>query len=448
MNPPGTARLPTEREAYPVAPLVIIGASARAVAQSAARCGWSVHAADLFGDLDLVAAARETVAVGIRSDPPASTAYPWSLRDAAARFPAGAAWCYTGALENHPDLIAAIAATRPLAGCPADAVRRLRAPRTVAAAAAAAGLASPECFASPAGLPRDGTFLVKPVASAGGRGIRPWTSQAAVTAADSSAATGGPARLWQRFVAGAPWSATFLFQSGEARLVGVARQLVGAGWCRAAPFAWCGAVVAPAPLAAAVARLGDPLAALSGGVGLVGVDVVVDDAGRVHVIEVNPRPTASMELFERAFDWSLACAHLAACGIPSPRPPVPRPAAAAAAVWSKAVLFARRDVCVDEDMVAGLRQASDGWTAADGGWPSLADLPRPGPPLAAGAAVLTVFARGPAPAESLVALRCRVTAVEALLERTPEPMLRAAPPGITPPSAAASSAPPPPRRSA
>ena len=136
MNPPGTARLPAEREAYPVAPLVIIGASARAVAQSAARCGWSVHAADLFGDLDLAAAARETVAVGIRSDPPASTAYPWSLRDAAARFPAGAAWCYTGALENHPDLIAAIAATRPLAGCPADAVRRLRDPRTVAAAAA------------------------------------------------------------------------------------------------------------------------------------------------------------------------------------------------------------------------------------------------------------------------------------------------------------------------
>jgi len=411
------------------APLVLLGASVRALGQSAACCGWQVHAADLFADVDLVEVAREAIAVGaaggVAVGPVAAAAYPWSLRAAAGRFPPGAAWCYTGALENHPDLIAAIAATRPLAGNPADAVRRLRDRRTVAAAAAAAGLAVPDTFDDPTGLPGDGTFLVKPVAGAGGRGIRPWTGAARAEEASPPAAVRAERmpRQWQRRVAGAPWSATFVFGGGGPRFVGVARQLVGTAWCHAAPFAWCGAVAAsarlPPPFAATVARLGPPLAAESGGVGLVGVDLIVDDAGRVHVIEVNPRPTASMELFERTGDLALAADHLAACGFASPRPHRPCAAADAGATWSKAVLFARQDTPLGEDMIGALRAAGAAWTAADGGWPALADLPRPAQVLAAGGPVLTVFARGPAAAESLAALRGRIAAVERLLRRFP-----------------------------
>ena len=175
----------------------------------------------------------------------------------------------------------------------------------------------------------------------------------------------------------------------------------------------------PPPFAATVARLGPPLAAESGGVGLVGVDLIVDDAGRVHVIEVNPRPTASMELFERTGDLALAADHLAACGFASPRPHRPCAAADAGATWSKAVLFARHDTPLGEDMIGALRAAGAAWTAADGGWPALADLPRPAQVLAAGGPVLTVFARGPAAAESLAALRGRIAAVERLLRRFP-----------------------------
>jgi len=411
------------------APLVLLGASVRAFAQSAVRCGWAVHAADLFADLDLVAVAREAVAVGdaVAGD---AAAYPWSLRAAAARFPPCAAWCYTGALENHPELIAAIAATRPLAGNPPAAVRRLRDRHVVAAAARAAGLAAAETFDDPAGLPVDGTFLVKPVAGAGGRGIRPWTARAAARHALESAAPHGARgpRQWQRLVAGAPWSATFVLGVGGPRCVGVARQLVGAAWCRAAPFAWCGAVAAPARLApafaAAVARLGPPLATGSGGAGLVGVDLIVDDAGRVHVIEVNPRPTASMELFERTGELAVAADHLAACGIASPvfRPP----AAPTDAVWSKAVLFARPGTRIDAPTIEALRRESRAWTDADGGWPALADVPRPGQSLPGGAPVLTAFARGPAPAESLAALRSRIAVVDALLR--PDPACAAAVP--------------------
>jgi hypothetical protein len=101
--------------------------------------------------------------------------YPWGLLAAAEGFPLSTAWCYTGAVENHPDLIDAIARVHPLAGNPGDVVRRLRDPVHLAAAARAAGLSFPKTISSPDRIPLDGTWLVKPLASAGGRGIRRWT---------------------------------------------------------------------------------------------------------------------------------------------------------------------------------------------------------------------------------------------------------------------------------
>ena len=81
---------PCPRSAGP--PLIIVGASARAFAQSARRAGLAVHAADLFADSDLCAVAASVARV------PAER-YPDGLLDLVAPFPAGP-WCYTGALEN------------------------------------------------------------------------------------------------------------------------------------------------------------------------------------------------------------------------------------------------------------------------------------------------------------------------------------------------------------
>ena len=44
--------------------IVILGASVRGLAESASRAGWTVHAADLFCDLDLLLATRTAVRVG------------------------------------------------------------------------------------------------------------------------------------------------------------------------------------------------------------------------------------------------------------------------------------------------------------------------------------------------------------------------------------------------
>lgn len=399
--------------------LVVLGASARAFAVSASDAGFAVCAADLFADLDLAATA--TTCIGVASPPGAASAtpYPWSLGVAARGMPAGAPYVYTGGLENHPRLLATIAAERPLAGNGPGPLRVLRDWRLVAEVSRRAGAMFPETFVDPAGLPTDGTFIVKPAAGAGGRGMFPWTAATARRAGQDPRSP----RLWQRMVAGASWSATALMQAGRGRLVGVARQLVGERWCHAAPFAWCGAVTGPARLGPslppatldALERIAGELAAMSAGVGLVGIDLVVDAAGRPHVLEVNPRPTASMELFERRGILRLAADHLAACGVPLPKVSESAAACPADVPWAKGVLFARRAITVDEALLARLLDHTAAWTAADRGWPAIADIPRPGQTLSPGGPVVSVFARGPAPAEAVAAVRDRVAMVGRLV---------------------------------
>ena len=402
-------------------PLVILGASVRALAESAQRAGWAVHAADLFGDLDLAAAAREVVAVGAEN---AASGYPESLRTAAEGFPTTAPWCYTGAIENYPDLIDAIAATRPLAGNSGQIVKNLRDPAKLAAA----GLAIPETRAAADGVPVDGTFLVKPLASGGGRGIHRWTPEVRARYTSLHEEGSPPRHVWQRLVAGTPASACYCVSAAGAELVGTSSQLIGEPWCHAGDFSWCGAV-AELPLESTgfhdrhvqLERLGRILADQFHPIGLIGVDLVIDTSGHLHVIEVNPRPTASMELFERMGRVSIAGRHLEACGyVADADPPrahaVPRVLPRALpGVWAKAVLFMERATPVSDQLVDALISTATAWTQADGGWPALADIPRPGQTIAAGAPVVTIFAAAPTTDDALNRLRDRVARIDALL---------------------------------
>ena len=410
----------------PDRPLVILGASVRALAVSAHRAGWAVHAADLFCDLDVLAISTKAVSVADDHGDDEG-GYPWSLRAAAASFPPTVAWCYTGALENHPDLVDAIASTRSLAGNPGAVLRKLRDPLQAAAAAAAAGLAFPETHLTPVGRPLDGSFLIKPLAGAGGRGIHRWTPEVASDHRRRHAHGLPSTHAWQRFETGVALSAAYCLTHGTARLLGLSRQLIGEPWCHAGRFAWCGAVtLGPRPaspeydrLTTGLQRFGDVLSSQFHAVGLVGVDLVVDAAGRLVVIEINPRPTASMELFERSGVCSIADSHLSAFGFSSStgllasQPPTP-----AAPVWAKAVLFAEQATPVSPPLIDAMLLEAKAWTEADGGWPALADIPRPGQTLPAGGPAVTLFAAGRTADDANAELRGRVARVDALLAAT------------------------------
>jgi predicted ATP-grasp superfamily ATP-dependent carboligase len=382
--------------------LVVIGASCRAFAASAARAGWRVYAADLFGDLDL----REAV-TGMACVRQHAAGYPAGLVDIVRGFPPGPC-CFVGALENHPDVLRAIARDRTLLGSPPEAIAAVRDPESLREIVRAAGLSSPDCRREPSGLPVDGSYLRKPLAGAGGRGIVPW---AAGVAAPSTTAS-----YWQRRIDGASWSAACLVAADGGRLLGASRQLTGAAWCHARPFAYCGSIGVPlAAMPAWLRRQFESLAPALAGCGLrgaVGVDCMVDAAGTVWVIEVNPRPTASLELIERATGLSIAAAHIAACGGPLPAGG-PALAPADGLRHAKAVVHAPRHLPIDEPIVDGLSALQRRWSSSPG-TPGIADIPRPEGSVSVGGPLCTVFAAAASEAAAIATLRARVAAVLAV----------------------------------
>ena len=87
-----------------------------------------------------------------------------------------AAWMYAGGLENEPDLIERLAAVRPLLGNRGEVLRRVRDPWALRRVVLSSGFSLPEIRRSPAGLPSDGSWVVKQFRSCGGQGVSVYDS--------------------------------------------------------------------------------------------------------------------------------------------------------------------------------------------------------------------------------------------------------------------------------
>ena len=171
----------------------------------------------------------------------------------------------------------------------------------MAGALRGAGLPALDVALDPAGLPRDGTWLAKPLRSAAGIGIGPLSGE------------GRPGCYYQRRVDGTSGSALYVADGRGCRLVGLTRQWIGrAGH----PFGYVGSVGpvrVPEALGRQLDRTGRALAVAFGLRGLFGVDFVLA-GGVAWPTEVNPRYTASVEVVEWATGRSLLAMHAAAFG--------------------------------------------------------------------------------------------------------------------------------------
>jgi len=346
-------------------PLIVIGASARAAAFSALRAGFQPWCIDLFADRDL---AERCPAVRIPGD-----CYPAGfvkLLEAAPDAP----WLYTGGLENHPDLVDELARRRPLWGNAGKVLRRVRDPFQVRSALGAAGLPTPDLCNSPHLLPTDGTWLRKPLRGSGGIGIESWTGQERAKR---------PV-YYQQMIQGETCSAVYVAGGGQARLLGVTRQLVGEPWLNAGRFRYAGSI-GPLPLAVPAAdafeHLGRTLAGAFDLCGLFGVDAILRE-GLPYCVEVNPRYPASVEVLEHALGFRAMQLHAAACASGGVAGTSPRLVAAAATV-GKAIVFARHkirfpelgpwDRCLQEpaEVLKGFADVPAPGTAIETGWPIL-----------------------------------------------------------------------------
>lgn len=376
--------------------LLILGASARAAACSARRAGLSVVCGDLYADADLQACFPTTRV----------EAYPAQLLSVAVAANADA-WLYAGGLENHPRLVERIGRFAPLWGNGAGVLRLARDPQRVHEAVVAAGLPCPEFRLQSDDLPTDGSWLRKPLRSAGGVGVRPWRG-ATPDGVQSRSKRQFRAGCWfQRRMPGLPCAALYVAAAGDARLLGLTEQLLGDGLPTAEPeestvddFRYAGSL-GPLPVAPSVvsslARLGQALAAAFGLVGLFGVDGVLHE-DTFWPVEVNPRYTASVEVIERATDLTALSLHQAAClhgTLPQPRGPTPGTA------WcGKYIVYAPRDIRMPASLAA--RMLAESTTIA---WPAVADIPPAGSSIAAGHPVLTVLAEADSRIEVVRAIR-------------------------------------------
>jgi predicted ATP-grasp superfamily ATP-dependent carboligase len=359
------------------------------LAELATREGHDVCAVDRFGDLDLQ---RLCPSVSLMRDLDGRGGME-EMVGAAESIRADRV-VYGAGLENRPDLVARLAAGRTLLGCAPDVLRRVRDPAVLGASLRTAGFAFPRTLAAaaaPEQADRSRRWLRKPIRGGGGRGVREWR--------------GGRPRgdvIVQERIAGLPCSAAAVADGRSAVLLGVSEQLIGRRGLGARGWRWCGNVAPPrlpAPeqdaLADAAQAICAHLAAAFGLRGVFGVDLVWDGA-RPWVVEVNPRPVASLETIDAAYGVRSFAAHLEACAGRLPAD-ARRPRAAA----GKAVLFATEDLRVPD--------TSD--------WPArgIRDVPHPGERIAARRPVCTLVATGPSPESVLAELEARAGALRAEL---------------------------------
>jgi len=274
-------------------PLLIIGASVRAAAESARRGGFTPCGIDLFNDRDLLTIADCRV----------SRDYPRDLVELSRQFPP-MPFLFTGALENSPELIGQISRRHDLLGTSPDVLRRIRDPFLLFSALSSGGFPTLDIRTADAPPTDNSGWLIKPFASGHGMQIR--------LAGDSHASQ---REYYQRQHSGLSVGALFLANGSECRMLGCHQQFTGLPSEPTNPFRYCGAI-APAQVTSGIRReirkIGNVLTEQYELQGLFGCDFVISD-GTAYLLEINPRYTSAAELWELLLDRSLVADHVMVC---------------------------------------------------------------------------------------------------------------------------------------
>jgi predicted ATP-grasp superfamily ATP-dependent carboligase len=292
--------------------VLIAAFSGRALAQSARRAGYEPLVADAFGDLDTRSAAAAfrvidgAMEAGFRTKPLIAALN--ELASSASSPPLGLV--LGSGFEDKPRLIAALAGRYRLLGNGAPAYKACKDPARFFAILDELGIRHPETQTAPPAEPTG--WLTKRIGGSGGRHIRICNANAIQR----------PRRYFQRRLDGERLSVGGVF-GAEHTPVAVTRQWISPS--PAQPFRFGGAVSLPdikPDLRHTLEAHALSVASAFNLTGMASFDFIVVD-GAPYLLEVNPRPGASLDVLDDNLGSQLR-AHAAVCAgmaLPAARGP-------------------------------------------------------------------------------------------------------------------------------
>jgi len=379
--------------------ILITGFSTRAMAGSARRAGVPFLTIDYFGDYDQKLCAEN---YSLLRDGPAEFS-PAGLLEASKRFRFDGL-VYTANLDNHPEVVSQFAADHPVLGNSHATLEAVRDWRRLERSLGRAGIRAPALLFAVPEYPANGKkWLVKPEKSGGGRKVRFWFP-------------GQPLEegfYLQEFKPGISCSASFIADGKNCLVIGLSEQLAGVPEFGAEGFCYAGNIFplhfpggnGQKRLAGVLERVNSIAALLTlefSLKGLNGMDFIVDGENEVHLLEVNPRYSGSMELIEQSLGVNLFRLHLAAVRGQLPAF-VPDPQQGKKLFYGKAIIYAEADAVMPDTR----------------SWPEkgVRDVPFPGDAIAGGQPVCTVFAVGNSRDECFRKLRQQARSLKKLIYR-------------------------------
>lgn len=342
---------------------LVVALSGRALALAVRRSGRRPVVLDLFGDADMRASAEASLIVAGDLDKGFDGS---ALLAAAERLaPAGSrpryGLAYGSGLESRPELLARLAEGRRLYGNTPETVAQTKDPRCFFPLLDRLGIPYPEIAYMPPADPAD--WLVKQIGGSGGGHV----------AAAGAEAVPGESSYFQRWIRGRSVGVSFLADGRRSFLLGCSEQWSSPS-ARPGTYRF-GGLLQPAEISRhALETIPAMLDALIAGFGLVGLnslDLLVEDDD-IHVLEVNPRPGANLDVFDGGDPAGLFGLHVAACEGRLPREWTPP-----AATTAMSVLYA------DEPLLVPAEISWPGWVA---------DRPAPDARIERGAPICTVLA--------------------------------------------------------
>jgi predicted ATP-grasp superfamily ATP-dependent carboligase len=314
---------------------LVLANSGRAIAESAHRAGYQVTVLDLFCDQDTQAVADcWPVTQGFANLD--VDIFAQEIDSLVPNIPCGVV--YGAGLEEAAPLLKRLSSSCHLLGNDPSVLEMLRRPRRFFSRLDRLGIAHPEVSFSAPYSATGRSWLFKRAGSCGGQGVAYFSPQYA--AADSTC-------YYQKFIPGQVMSVLFITDGERHRTIGY-NMLGMPGASSPAPFLYSGAI-SQASLRDGVRNqielVVDKLVSSLGLRGINSVDFIHNDAGS-YVIDLNPRPTATLELYEHLMPEGWIKRHIEACRGELPVTPI----VASAEIHGHQIVYAPQTVEIPIEM--------------------------------------------------------------------------------------------------